>query len=103
MATKMTAVLEYDLDGGPADETVRFGVGGTGYEIGLSTKNATAFRRQLAPCIEHAPRWAEGGADRGADCPLAGHAVPTSGPGRKTTALRSATVAARLSSSTKPP
>jgi Lsr2 len=54
MATKITVVLEDDLDGGPADETVRFGLGGAQYEIDLSTKNATAFRRQLAPFIDHA-------------------------------------------------
>jgi Lsr2 len=54
MAQKITVALEPDLDGGPADETVRFGLGGTEYEIDLSTKNANAFRRQLAPCIEHA-------------------------------------------------
>jgi hypothetical protein len=33
---------------------VRFGLGDTEYEIDLSTKNANAFRRQLAPFIEHA-------------------------------------------------
>ena len=49
MAQKITVALEDDLDGGPADETVRFGLGGTDYEIDLSTKNADAFRRQLAP------------------------------------------------------
>ena len=54
MAQKITVALEDDLDGGPADETVRFGLGGTDYEIDLSTKNANAFRRQLAPSIEHA-------------------------------------------------
>jgi hypothetical protein len=54
MAQKITVALEDDIDGGPADETVRFGLGGTEYEIDLSTKNANAFRRQLAPFIEHA-------------------------------------------------
>src|SRR5690349_6289532 len=54
MAQKITVALEDDLDGGPADETVRFGLGGTEYEIDLSTKNANAFRRQLAPFIERA-------------------------------------------------
>ena len=54
MAQKITVALEDDIDGGPADETVRFGLGGTEYEIDLSTKNATAFRRRLAPFIEHA-------------------------------------------------
>ena len=60
MAQKITVALEDDLDGGPADETVRFGVGGSEYEIDLSTKNATAFRRQFAPFIEHARRAGRG-------------------------------------------
>jgi nucleoid-associated protein Lsr2 len=54
MATKITVTLEDDLDGSPADETVRFGLGGSAYEIDLSKKNARAFRRQLAPYLEHA-------------------------------------------------
>jgi hypothetical protein len=54
MATKMTVVLEDDLDGGPADETVPFSIGGTAYEIDLNKKNARAFRKQLGPFIEHA-------------------------------------------------
>ena len=60
MAQKITVTLEDDLDGGPADETVRFGLGGTDYEIDLSTKNANAFRRQLAPFIEHARKAGRG-------------------------------------------
>jgi hypothetical protein len=60
MAQKMTVALEDDLDGGPADETVRFGLGGTDYEIDLSSKNAAAFRRQLAPFTEHARRVGRG-------------------------------------------
>jgi hypothetical protein len=56
MAQKVTVALEDDLDRGPADETVRFGIGGAHYEIDLSTSNAAAFRRQLAPFIEHARR-----------------------------------------------
>ena len=60
MATKTTAALEDDLDGGPADETVRFGVGRTQYEIDLSKKNARAFRKQLAPFVEHARRAGRG-------------------------------------------
>jgi Lsr2 len=54
MATKTTMTLEDDLVGGPADETLRFGLGGTEYEIDLNAKNASAFRRQLAPFVEHA-------------------------------------------------
>ena len=54
MAQKVSVALEDDLDGSPADETVRFGFGGTEYEIDLNKKNAAAFRKQLAPFIEHA-------------------------------------------------
>jgi hypothetical protein len=54
MAQKVTVALEDDLTGDPADETVRFAVDGTGYEIDLSAKNAAAFGTLLAPYIEHA-------------------------------------------------
>jgi len=54
MAQRVTVALEDDLDGGTADETVRFAFGGTDYEIDLSKKNATAFRKKFAPFVEHA-------------------------------------------------
>lgn len=60
MAQKITVALEDDLDGGPADDTVRFGIGGAEYEIDLSTMNATAFRKQLVPFIEHARKAGRG-------------------------------------------
>jgi hypothetical protein len=60
MAQKVTVALEDDLDGGPADETVRFAIGGAHYEIDLSTSNAAAFRRQLAPFIDHARKTGRG-------------------------------------------
>ena len=68
MAQKITVALEDDLDGGPADETVRFGLGGTDYEIDLSTKNATAFRR-AARALHRArpPDWAGAAAPARAD------------------------------------
>jgi nucleoid-associated protein Lsr2 len=53
VAQKITVALEDDLDGGRADETVRFGFAGIEYEIDLSKKNATAFRKTIAPFIEH--------------------------------------------------
>jgi Lsr2 len=56
MAQRVSVELEDDLDGGPADETLRFGLGGSEYEIDLSKKNASTFRRQIAPYIEHARR-----------------------------------------------
>jgi len=54
MAQKVTVVLEDDLSGGPAKQTVRFAFGGTDYEIDLNTKNAAAFGKQLAPYLQHA-------------------------------------------------
>lgn len=54
MASKTTIVLEDDLEGGPADETLRFSLGGKDYEIDLNTKNASLFRRQLAAFVDHA-------------------------------------------------
>ena len=60
MAQKITVTLEDDLDGGPADETLQFSVGGAQYEIDLSKKNARAFRRQVAPFIEDARRAGRG-------------------------------------------
>ncbi len=54
MAQKVTVALEDDLDGGPAAETVRFGIDGTDYEIDLSATNARAFRKKLAPFIDNA-------------------------------------------------
>jgi nucleoid-associated protein Lsr2 len=66
MAQKVTVALEDDLDGGAADETVRFGFGGTDYEIDLSAKNARTFRKKLAPFIEHARKAGRGPARRSA-------------------------------------
>jgi hypothetical protein len=53
-SVNVTARRQDDIDGGPANETVQFGLGGADYEIDLSTKNAVAFRKQLAPFLDHA-------------------------------------------------
>jgi hypothetical protein len=60
MAKRISVALEDDLDGGPADETVRFGLGGSEYEIDLNKKNARAFRKQIAPFVEHARKAGRG-------------------------------------------
>ncbi|MGO1972491.1 MAG: histone-like nucleoid-structuring protein Lsr2 [Propionibacteriaceae bacterium] len=49
MAQRVQIILEDDLDGGNADETVKFALDGTEYEIDLSKKNAAAMRKALAP------------------------------------------------------
>lgn len=51
MAQKINVTLEDDLTGGPADETVSFGLDGTSYEIDLTTKNAKALRDALAAYV----------------------------------------------------
>jgi hypothetical protein len=56
MAQKVSVVLEDDLTGGPAEQTVRFAFDGTDYEIDLNAKNAAALHKQLAPYIDHARR-----------------------------------------------
>jgi len=54
MATRTTIALEDDLEGGPADETLWFSLGGAEYEIDLNVKNADAFRQQLEAFTGHA-------------------------------------------------
>jgi len=44
MAQKVTVALADDLDGSPADETVRLGFEGADYVIDLRSTNAGAFR-----------------------------------------------------------
>ncbi|HZO65109.1 MAG TPA: Lsr2 family protein [Kribbellaceae bacterium] len=51
MAQRVQVVLEDDLDGGKADETVTFGLDGTAYEIDLSKKNAAKLRDALAQYV----------------------------------------------------
>jgi hypothetical protein len=54
MATKTTITVEDDIDGSPAEETVRSGLGAAEYETDPSAANAGRFREQPAPCTEHA-------------------------------------------------
>jgi hypothetical protein len=51
---KLEVQIEDDLTGGPADETVMFGVDGREYQIDLNAKHAAAFRKQLAAFVERA-------------------------------------------------
>ena len=47
MAQKVKIILVDDLDGGSADETVRFGLDGSSYEVDLSHANASKLRGAL--------------------------------------------------------
>ena len=66
MAQRTQVILEDDIDGSPADETVRFAYDKTQYEIDLSSEHAQALRDALSAYIEHArkalatPRQARG-------------------------------------------
>jgi hypothetical protein len=55
MATKTSVLLVDDLDGeSPADRTVKFGLGGTDYEIDLSDANASEMREVLSRYVKAA-------------------------------------------------
>ena len=52
MAKTLIVKLSDDIDGGDADETVRFGLDGKAYEIDLSATNAAKLRGALRPFID---------------------------------------------------
>jgi Lsr2 len=47
MSSKVLVLLEDDVDGGKADETIEFGIDGTTYAIDLSDSNAQKLRGAL--------------------------------------------------------
>jgi Lsr2 len=56
VAKRVQTLLIDDLDGGEANETVRFGLDGNSYEIDLSTKNAGQLRDELSRYVSAARR-----------------------------------------------
>jgi len=56
VARRVEIILEDDLDGSTADETVIFGLDGKEYEIDLSAAHATQLRDALAPFVGSARR-----------------------------------------------
>ena len=56
MAQKTLVVLQDDLDGSEAAETVSFTLDGVSYELDLSETNATKLRKAVAPFIAAARR-----------------------------------------------
>jgi hypothetical protein len=51
MARQVQTALIDDIDGGPADETVRFSLDGRHYEIDLADVTSEALRATLAPYV----------------------------------------------------
>ncbi len=56
MAQRVQVQLTDDLNGQQAQETVRFGLDGAGYEIDLTAENAEKLRSALAAYIPNARR-----------------------------------------------
>lgn len=56
MAQRIQVVLEDDIDGSVASETVHFALDGVTYEIDLSEENATSLRDAFAPWVGGARR-----------------------------------------------
>lgn len=61
MARREIVILEDDLEGGEAAETVKFGLDGVSYEIDLNEQNAKKLRDALSPFVSAARREGRGG------------------------------------------
>jgi nucleoid-associated protein Lsr2 len=61
MARKVQVQLTDDIDGGVADETLRYGLDGISYEIDLSAAHADKLRSSLAKFVLKSRRIGRGG------------------------------------------
>ncbi|MFC0101284.1 Lsr2 family protein [Micromonospora marina] len=61
MAKQIIHKLVDDLDGGDADETVKFALDGVQYEIDLSASNAGKLRDVFAPYVANGTKVGRGG------------------------------------------
>ena len=66
MAQTVKIILEDDLEGGPAEETIRFGLDSGQYEIDLNSANAAKLRDALRPFMSKARRASSAKTGRGA-------------------------------------
>ncbi len=69
MASKTLIILEDDVDGSNAEETVQFAIDGVSYEIDLSGSNAQRLRGAVDP-YRNAARRIGGRARRGSAAPV---------------------------------
>lgn len=56
MAQRTQVILEDDIDGGEAVETIQFGLDGVTYEIDLNEENAARMRDAFASWVGHGRR-----------------------------------------------
>jgi hypothetical protein len=61
VAKRTIHVLVDDIDGGEADETVKFSLDGVQYEIDLSKKNASKLRDAFGPYVASGTKIGRGG------------------------------------------
>jgi nucleoid-associated protein Lsr2 len=61
VAKQVIHKLVDDIDGGDADETVRYAIDGSQYEIDLSKKNAAKFRDAFAAYVSVSTKIPRGG------------------------------------------
>jgi hypothetical protein len=61
MAQKVSIILIDDIDGSEADETVRFALDGSSYEIDLNATHAQELRDALSLYVGHARKAGSGG------------------------------------------
>lgn len=78
MAQRVQVIIEDDLDGSEADETVVFGLDGAEYEVDLSTANAQGLRDAVAPWVGVARR--TGGRRKRTQAAMAARPVENKGP-----------------------
>lgn len=95
MAWTVNVSVTDDLDGGAADETVRFCLDGTSYAIDLSTGNALELRGVLGRYVLRARAQAAAGPAIGGPLDTSGLATsglvtsgPGGGPGSQTAVIR---------------
>lgn len=56
MVQRVQVILEDDIDGSPADQTIHFGWKGTEYEIDLSEAHVEEFAKAMDPWLKAARR-----------------------------------------------
>ena len=78
VAQKIQTLYIDDLDGSPAEGTVRFGLDGSEYEIDLNTEHAKELRSALTRYVDAARR-VSGGARRQPRSGLVGDPAPSTG------------------------
>lgn len=87
MARVESVQLVDDLDGGVAEETVSFSLGGAHWEIDLTAAHAAELRAALAPFVDAARR-ASGGSRGGRNLPGRAPAAASGATRRQTAEIR---------------